>query len=117
MAFNQFYKNKTVHWHGSLHSVKKGLSFSWWSQYGAAFVRMDPPQFPARRGIPDVLLLYAEGTPLAADVRALRRGTKIDFEATAVEAGRRGAAHMMILWNLSTQAMDLERDRLNEPTL
>jgi len=109
MAFNQFYKNKTVHWQGSLHAIEEGLSFLWWNQRGAVYVRMDPPQFPGRRGLPDLLLTYTEGTTVAAEVRKLKRGSGLDFEATFMEVGRRGAPHTLALWELRTLPADYKK--------
>lgn len=100
MAFNEFYKNKTFHWQGSFHHVEEGLSFLWWSQHGAVFARMTPPQFPSKRDIPDLMLLYTEGTPVSSEVQKLKRGMEISFEATMVEVGRRGTPHVMVLWEL-----------------
>jgi len=110
MAFNEFYKNKTVHWQGSLHAVEEGLSFLWWNQRGAVYVRMDPPQYPGwRRGLADLLLTYPEGTTVAAEVRKLKRGAGLDFEATFVEVGRRGAPHVLALWELRALPADYKK--------
>jgi len=109
MAFNEFYKNKTVHWKGSLHAIEEGLSLLWWNQRGAVYVRMDPPQFTGRRGLPDLLLTYTEGTTVAATVRKLKRGSGLDFEATFMEVGRRGAPHVLALWDLKSLPADYKK--------
>lgn len=109
MAFNEFYKNKTIHWQGSLHAVEEGLSFLWFNQRGAVYVRMDPQQFPGRRGLPDLLLTYTEGTTVAHQVRKLKRGSGLDFEATFMEVGRRGAPHILALWELRSLPADYKK--------
>jgi len=110
MAFNEFYKNKTIHWQGSLHAVEEGLSFLLWNQRGAVYVRMDPQQFPGRRrGLPDLMLTYTEGTTVSAEVRKLKHGSGLDFEATFMEVGRRGAPHILALWELRALPADYNK--------
>jgi len=96
VAFNENYKNKTISWNGEVHHIEPGFTFFWWSQRGAVFVQMDPPQLPAKRDAPDLVLLYEDGK--MPDVGNYKRGASISFEATFVEVGRRGAPHVMAMW-------------------
>merc|ERR1719345_302269 len=48
-AFANKYKSKTFRWQAKAHHTESGFSFLWWSQRGALFVRMDPPQFTSKR--------------------------------------------------------------------
>merc|ERR1740122_937475 len=70
---------------------------------------MDPQQFPGRRGLPDLLLTYTEGTTVAHQVRKLKRGSGLDFEATFMEVGRRGAPHILALWELRSLPADYKK--------
>jgi len=100
MAFNNQYKNKTFHWEGSVHHIEGGLNLLWMVQRGALFARMQPPQFPTKRDMPDLVLLYNEGEQVSTQVQQLKRGSNFSFDATMVEVGRRGAPHVMVLWEL-----------------
>lgn len=101
MAFNQNYKNKTFLWQGSMHHVEEGFSLLWWSQRGAIYVQMTPPQFPTKREVPDLVLLYNEADKVGTAVQKLKRGMEFSFEATMIEVGKRGAPHMMIAWEVT----------------
>lgn len=99
VAFNENYKNKTVHWTGRVHRIEEGISFLWLAQRGAVFVRMDPPQFPNKRDMADLVLLYKDDDKAVHEqVRGLRRGGGFAFDATMVEVGKRGAPHVLALW-------------------
>lgn len=100
VAFNDNYKNKTVHWEGAVHHIEDGLSFLWWSQRGAIFVQMQPAQFPTKRDMPDLVLLYKDSDPMAANVAKLRKGATFGFDATMVEVGKRGAPHVAAVWEV-----------------
>jgi hypothetical protein len=101
VAFNDKYKAKTFRWQGKLHHVEEGFTLLWWSQRGAVFARMDPPQFTNRREMPDLVLLYDDtDEKLAKEVSKLKKGEEIGFEASMVEVGRRGIPHTMVLWEL-----------------
>lgn len=102
MAFSEKYKGKTFRWQGKVHHVEEGFTLFWWSQRGAAFARMDPPQFPSsRRESPDLVLLYDETSKaLAQQVTKLKKGETFGFEASMAEVGRRGAPHTMVLWDV-----------------
>merc|ERR1719203_924371 len=73
MAFNVKYKNKTFAWQGAVHHVEEGLSLLWINQRGAVFVRMASPQFPSKRDMPDLVLLYNEREQVSNDVSKLKR--------------------------------------------
>lgn len=101
MAFGSKYKNHTFHWEGTLHHTEEGFHLLWWSQRGAAFVRMNPAQFTNKRDAPDLVILYDEGDPkLVAEVAKLKHGSYFGFEGTMVEVGRRGSPHIMALWEI-----------------
>jgi len=71
---------------------------------------MDPQQFPGRRrGLPDLMLTYTEGTTVSAEVRKLKHGSGLDFEATFMEVGRRGAPHILALWELRALPADYNK--------
>eukprot|EP00931_Biecheleriopsis_adriatica_P078733 TRINITY_DN52155_c0_g1_i1.p1 TRINITY_DN52155_c0_g1~~TRINITY_DN52155_c0_g1_i1.p1 ORF type:complete len:322 (+),score=73.61 TRINITY_DN52155_c0_g1_i1:61-1026(+) len=101
VAFNEKFKNKTFEWHGSAHRVEEGFNFLWLNQRGAIFVDMDPPQFPHKRDMADLVLLYKEGEELTSKVSKLKRGAKFDYTATMLEVGKRGSPHIMVLWDLT----------------
>eukprot|EP00416_Gambierdiscus_australes_P045458 CAMPEP_0171116114 /NCGR_PEP_ID=MMETSP0766_2-20121228/89562_1 /TAXON_ID=439317 /ORGANISM="Gambierdiscus australes, Strain CAWD 149" /LENGTH=302 /DNA_ID=CAMNT_0011578525 /DNA_START=53 /DNA_END=961 /DNA_ORIENTATION=- len=100
MAFDVEYKNKTFHWAGAVHHVEQGLSFLWFNQRGALFTNMQPPQFPMKRDMADLMLLYNEGDEVGAQVQKLKRGTSVGFDVTMVEVGKRGAPHVGVLWDV-----------------
>jgi len=100
MAFNERYKNKTVEWEGAVHHIEEGLNLLWWSQKGAVYVRMQPPQFPHKKDMADLLLVYEEGGKVGAAVQKLKRGSYFGFQGTLLEVGRRGAPHVMTLWQV-----------------
>lgn len=100
-AFKQKYKKRTFRWQGKVHHIEDGFTFLWWSQRGAIFVRMNPPQFTAKRDIPDLVLLYEDGDEkLSKQVLALKKGAEFSFEAAMIDVGRRGAPHTMMLWDV-----------------
>jgi len=100
MAFKDKYRNKTFHWEGVSHHLEEGFSLLWFNQRGALYVRMNPPQFPSKRDAPDVVLLYNEAEEVARKVEKLKRGAEFAFDATMMEVGKRGAPHVMLLWEL-----------------
>jgi hypothetical protein len=101
MSFAEKYKGKTFRWQGKVHHVEEGFTLLWWSQRGAVFARMDPPQFTSKRESPDLVLLYDETSKaLSQQVTKLKRGEFFDFEASMAEVGRRGAPHTMVLWDV-----------------
>lgn len=99
MAFNEKYKNRTFHWEGSVHRVEEGFNLFGWSQRGAVIVRMKPAQFPSK-DLPDLALVYSEREKVRDNVRKLKRGDSFGFVATMVEVGKRGAPHVMALWEV-----------------
>lgn len=101
MAFNEQYRNKTFAWEGIVHHVEDGFSFFGFNQRGAVFVRMVPPQFPSKRDAADLVLLYNDGDEVSTPAAKLKRGAALAFEATMVEVGKRGAPHVMMLWQLT----------------
>jgi len=100
VAFEENYKNKTVHWEGTVHHVEDAVSLLWLSQRGAVFVAMDPPQFPMKRDMVDLVLLYNGGDEVASKASRLPRGSRFRFEATMIEVGKRGAPHILALWEV-----------------
>jgi predicted RNA-binding Zn-ribbon protein involved in translation (DUF1610 family) len=101
MSFAEKYKAKTFRWQGKVHHVEEGFRFLWWSQSGAVFAKMQPPQFTNKREVPDLVLIYDESTEkLAKEASKLRKDQQFGFEASMVEVGRRGAPHTMVLWEL-----------------
>jgi len=104
VAFKENYKNNTVRWEGSVHHVEDSVSFLWMEQRGAVFVRMKPPQFPSKREMADLVLLYSPGDPIARTAGKLHRGRQISFEATFLEVGKRGAPHVLGLWEVQETA-------------
>jgi len=101
VAFADKYKGKTFRWQGKAHHTESGFSFLWWSQRGALFMRMDPPQFTSKRETPDLVLLYDEKSKeLAQRVAKIKRGEFVGFEASMAEVGKRGAPHTMVLWEI-----------------
>jgi hypothetical protein len=101
MAFNENYKNKTFHWQGGMHHYEQGLNFLMFNQRGAVYVRMDPAQFPMKRDAADLVLLYnSNDNKVGQAVEKMKRGDAFGFEATMVEVGRRGAPHVMFLWEI-----------------
>jgi len=111
MAFNQKYKNKTLHWTGSVHHGEEGLSFLWLNQKGALYVRMHPPQFPQKREMADLVLLYNEKEPVATEVAKLKRGSNFSFDATMVEVGKRGNPHVMVVWEIQHSESEAAKKR------
>ncbi|CAE8728585.1 unnamed protein product [Polarella glacialis] len=101
VAFNEKYKNQTLHWQGSVHRVEEGFNFLGLSQRGAIFVDMTPQQFPNKRDMSDIVLLYKEEKELGQKIATLKKGMGLDFTATMVEVGRRGSPHVMALWDLA----------------
>jgi len=99
MAFQENFKNKTVHWEGLVHNVEQAVSLFWLSQRGAVFVDMQPSQF-TKRDMTDLVLLYNDGDAVATNVSRLSRGQRIAFEATMVEVGRRASPHILALWQV-----------------
>jgi len=100
-AFDAKFKNRTVHWEGEVHHIEEGLSFLWFNARGALYLRMSPPQFPQRREMADLVLSYNEADKtIPAVLATLKRGTNVSFDATAVEVGKRGKPHIMVLWEL-----------------
>lgn len=102
VAFNEKFKNKTFHWQGAAHRIETGFNLFFLSQRSAIFVDMDPPQFPHKRDLSDLVLLYKEGEELSSKVAKLKRGDQFDFTATMLEVGKRGAPHVMVLWDLNS---------------
>lgn len=102
IAFDEKYKNRTFHWSGTVHHVEEGLNFLWWSAKGAVFVRMSPPQFANwnRKDMADLVLFYDESEPIGKEAIKLKRDHPINFEATFVEVGKRGAPHVMLAWEV-----------------
>jgi len=100
MAFSDKFKNRTLHWEGVVHHVEDGLSFLWFNQKGAVYVRMEPSQFPSKRDMADLVLLYNDGDAVGKETEKLKRGTLIGFDATMVEVGKRGNPHVMVVWEL-----------------
>lgn len=105
VAFDEKFKNKTFHWQGTAHRVEEGFTFLGFNQRGAVFVDMDPQQFPTKRDLSDLVLLYKEGDVLTPQVGKLKKGDKFEFTATMLEVGRRGQPHVMVLWELGTAGM------------
>lgn len=105
VAFAEKYKAKTFRWTGKVHHIEEGFTFLWWSQRGAVFARMDPPQFTSKREMPDLVLLYDEANEkLAKAVSKLSRKQSFGFEASMAEVGRRGSPHTMVLWDIFEEA-------------
>lgn len=102
MAFKEKYKNRTFAWEGSVYRVEDGLSFLWFHERGALFVRMQQPQLPRSRAGPDLALLFDSRTPAGIEAGKLRKGSNVSFTATMVEVGKRGMPHVMLLWELGT---------------
>jgi len=100
MAFKQKYENKTVRWEGEVHHVEDGLTFLMFNQKGSLYMRMFPAQFPKKPALPDLVLLYNDGDPVAKEVLKTKRGMNVSFDATMVEVGKRGNPHVMVLWEL-----------------
>eukprot|EP00932_Pfiesteria_piscicida_P010601 SRR837773.21578.p1 GENE.SRR837773.21578~~SRR837773.21578.p1 ORF type:complete len:308 (+),score=70.35 SRR837773.21578:98-1021(+) len=100
VAFKDRFKNKTVSWEGSVHHVEDSLSFLWLNQRGAVFTRMDPPQFPQKREMADLVLLFNDGDEVAKTASKLTRGQRFGFDATFVEVGKRGSPHVLALWQV-----------------
>jgi len=104
LAFEDKYKNRTFRWKGRVHHVEPGLNFLWWSARGAVYVRMGPGKLENRsrggKDHADLVLLYEPGLPISKDVDELKRGSPLTFEATMLEAGKRGAAHVMVVWEV-----------------
>lgn len=101
LAFEDKYKNRTFRWKGRVHHVDPGLDFLWWSARGAVYVRMGPGKLQNRtKDHADLVLLYQQGQPISKDVAELKRGSPLTFEATMLEAGKRGAAHVMVAWEV-----------------
>lgn len=102
VAFNEKYKNKTFHWTGAVHHLETGFDLWLIKQRGSVFVQMDPPQFPSKRGdMPDLMLMYQEYGVAGNAAEKLKRGQMFEFLATMVEVGRRGAPHIMLLWEVN----------------
>eukprot|EP00446_Apocalathium_sp_SHHI-4_P020444 CAMPEP_0177259630 /NCGR_PEP_ID=MMETSP0367-20130122/58754_1 /TAXON_ID=447022 ORGANISM="Scrippsiella hangoei-like, Strain SHHI-4" /NCGR_SAMPLE_ID=MMETSP0367 /ASSEMBLY_ACC=CAM_ASM_000362 /LENGTH=325 /DNA_ID=CAMNT_0018713947 /DNA_START=38 /DNA_END=1012 /DNA_ORIENTATION=+ len=100
VAFNEKFKNQTVSWEGQVHHVEDSLSFLWLNQRGAIFTHMDPQQFPQKRDMADLVLLFNDGDAVAKAAGKLARGQRFAFEATFVEVGKRGAPHVLALWEV-----------------
>jgi len=101
LAFEDKYKNRTFRWKGRVHHVDPGVNFLWWSARGAVYVRMGPGKLQNRtKDHADLVLLYQPGLPISKDVAELKRGAPLTFEATMLEAGKRGAAHVMVAWEV-----------------
>lgn len=100
VAFKENFKNKTVSWEGQVHHIEDSLSFLWLKQRGAVFTRMDPLQFPTKRDMADLVLLYNDGDEVSKTASKLSKGQRFNFEATFVEVGRRGAPHVLALWHV-----------------
>eukprot|EP00441_Pelagodinium_beii_P032668 CAMPEP_0197627104 /NCGR_PEP_ID=MMETSP1338-20131121/5808_1 /TAXON_ID=43686 ORGANISM="Pelagodinium beii, Strain RCC1491" /NCGR_SAMPLE_ID=MMETSP1338 /ASSEMBLY_ACC=CAM_ASM_000754 /LENGTH=304 /DNA_ID=CAMNT_0043197727 /DNA_START=131 /DNA_END=1045 /DNA_ORIENTATION=+ len=107
VAFEEKFKNNTFLWSGTAHRVEEGFSFLGFSQRGAIFVDMDPQQFPTKRDLADLVLLYKEGDVLTSQVSKLKKGDKFQFTATMLEVGRRGQPHVMVLWELNPGVADV----------
>merc|ERR1711924_244188 len=102
MAFGKTYKNRTFHWAGEVHHIEEGFKLLMISQRGALFVRMNPTQFPSKPSLADLALLYEDGSEVGTKVGKLKSGANVSFDATMVEVGKRGAPHVMLLWNVSS---------------
>merc|ERR1719253_286359 len=101
VAFSDKYKSKTFRWRGKLHHVEEGFTLLWFSQRGAVFACMDPPQLTSKRVVPDLVLLYDDNAEkVAREAAKLKKDQLFDFEASMVEVGRRGAPHTMVLWDI-----------------
>jgi len=102
MAFEDKFKNNTVHWRGKQHHQEQSLFVLPWAlQQEALFVRMDPAQYPYKRDAPaDLVLLYNNSGAVAGKARALPQGSSFEFDATMIQVGKRGAPHMLVLWDL-----------------
>ncbi|OLQ15190.1 hypothetical protein AK812_SmicGene644 [Symbiodinium microadriaticum] len=101
VAFNEKFKNKTVHWQGAVRHMEEGFNLLGYAQPSAVFVDMEPAQFSRKRDASDLVLFFKEDKEISATMRHLKRGDKIDFTATMVEVGKRGAPHAMALWDVS----------------
>lgn len=113
VAFNEKYQNKTVHWTGSVQRVESGFSFFGFNQRGVIFVRMSPPQFPAKRDMADLVLLYKDTDEVATSISSklqLKRGDLFSFDATMVEVGKRGAPHVLALWEVKQDELTIKMD-------
>lgn len=108
VAFQEKYQNKTIHWTGSVQRIESGFSFLGFNQRGAVFVRMSPPQFPAKRDMADIVLLFKDTDEVASGdskLWKLKRGDLFSFDASLVEVGKRGAPHVLALWEVMHNAL------------
>eukprot|EP00439_Symbiodinium_sp_Y106_P074840 s300_g14.t1 len=81
--------------------MEEGFNLLGYAQPSAVFVDMEPAQFSRKRDASDLVLFFKEDKEISATMRHLKRGDKIDFTATMVEVGKRGAPHAMALWDVS----------------
>lgn len=113
VAFNDKFKNKTFDWRGTVHRVETGGNLLWFNVPGTILVNMEPAQFPHKRDMPDIALLYKEQEGLTSKVSSLKAGKPISFTATMLEVGRRGSPHVMALWDIDSSSSSLPADRSN----
>eukprot|EP00747_Dinoflagellata_sp_TGD_P182436 gnl/TRDRNA2_/TRDRNA2_36688_c0_seq1.p1 gnl/TRDRNA2_/TRDRNA2_36688_c0~~gnl/TRDRNA2_/TRDRNA2_36688_c0_seq1.p1 ORF type:complete len:313 (+),score=43.33 gnl/TRDRNA2_/TRDRNA2_36688_c0_seq1:140-1078(+) len=100
-AFKQKYKDRTFSWRGSATRSEEGFSILGWSQPSLLFVRMPDPQFPNKPDWPDLVLTFEPSAKVGEKVMKLKKGAVLDFEATMIEVGKRGAPHVMTLWEMT----------------
>jgi len=98
MAFEDKYKNNTVHWEGKMERLDDSFHFWFLDRKGAVFTRMEPAQYDA--GQSDLLLIYNHSDAVAEKARELTQGAPFSFDATLVQVGRRGLPHVLVLWEV-----------------
>lgn len=100
MAFNHKYRNHTFKWTGTMQRMEDGFSFFGFVIHGTIFVRMEPPQFPSKPQMADLVLTFSDENKVSKRATKLKKGQAFSFEATMLEVGKRGAPHAMVLWDL-----------------
>lgn len=103
MAFNRKYRNHTFAWSGTMQRMEDGFSFLGFVIHSTVWVRMDPPQFPNKPQMADLVLTFSDESKVPTRATPLKKGQALDFVATMLEVGKRGAPHTMVLWDLKIQ--------------
>lgn len=104
-AFAKKYRDNTFRWQGEVIRVETAARFLWWHSRGAVLVRMDPPQFPKKPDMPDLVLSFDDDAEVAKIAAKLKRRQVFTFEMTMALVGRRGSPHVGALWEITPGAL------------
>jgi hypothetical protein len=93
-TFERDYHHRLFSWAGRVLKVNAGFNLLLWQAPSLVLMRMDPPQFQYRDQA-DVVLSF--GSKFQHTVNELHEGDHLNFEATMLALGKRGAPSTMAI--------------------